>query len=178
LCRRCTRIWVRDHQRPAAGSTRRLVAAPVPVPPVSGTRRRSPRTRAESIKQSLSAFPSLPESPPAADRVDLVARQPAANAFKLQRRSVIRTSPCISRQLDGRCGSTTGNKAGRNAGAPAALAFITAYEDREPSGRSTAMVDAIEGIERIRRQQAAYQPSGNGIKPQAVWLSLAARSGC
>src|SRR5882757_4345968 len=30
----------------------------------------------------------------------------------------------------------------------------------------------------IGDQQAAYQPSGNGIKPQAVWLSLAARSSC
>jgi hypothetical protein len=30
----------------------------------------------------------------------------------------------------------------------------------------------------ISDQPAAYQPSGNGIKPQAVWLSLAARGGC
>jgi hypothetical protein len=30
----------------------------------------------------------------------------------------------------------------------------------------------------ISDQQAAYQPSGNGTKPQTVWLSLAAHGGC
>jgi hypothetical protein len=58
------------------------------------------------------------------------------------------------------------------------LQCATAHQDREPRGRSTAMSMGVKKWNAIGDQQAAYQPSGNGIKPQAVWLSLAARSCC
>jgi hypothetical protein len=97
-------------------------------------------------------------------------RQPRVHATTAQRDSNI-TGRCISRQLDGPCDSTNGNKTCSNAGPEAALACVRwtmAHEDREARG--------LRGWNAEGDQQAAYQPSGNGIKPQAVWLSLAARS--
>ena len=84
------------------------------------------------------------KAPAAADGVDLVARQSAATrvqATTAPHDSNI-TDACISRQLDGPCCSTNGNKAGRNVGGAAAFACvqrITAIEEREPSGASTAI---------------------------------------
>jgi hypothetical protein len=43
-----------------------------------------------------------------------------------------------------------------------------------PNGRRQAMIFRLRGVARFQDQFEAYQPRGNGMSGQSVWLSFAA----
>jgi hypothetical protein len=104
--------------------------------------------KARSIMQSLAASASLPAIESRAVGQRCIQRQPT-RPYRLSHSITARHDSDIARRLVH--GGLTGNAILNDEGAIGAVARPV--------------------------QQAAYQPSGNGTKPQAIWLSLAARGG-
>ena len=107
------------------------------------------------------------KAPAAADGVDLVARQSAATrvqATTAPHDSNI-TGARISRQLDGSCCYTNGNKAGANVGTAAALCCVQRRtKTASRTAHRAAMSTGFKGIDRYRRSAGGVPAFGKRNK--------------